>query len=449
MKNLTAVDLFTGAGGMSEGFKSQGFATLYANEFNKDALKTFQRNNPSCRMASPDDIRGVDPTDVRKELSLAKGSLDVLLGGPPCQGFSTYGKRDPSDLRSQLYIDFFRFIAEFRPKTFVMENVVGMLSMAKGKLVEDILERASALGYSCNRMILDSVHYGVPQRRKRVFIVGSLASLVQEPEASYIEGPEISRSSQSQLTLFAECDEQPKNPALTIRDAISDLSTSTLKPRETHESLDYTSPPLTNYQCFMRRESSTLENHSSKQMMGIRRVRLALMNPGEYGLNVISRLKNGGVPDELIDQLFSGSGLRELSQCRPEDQEKELRLRDLLKSGGSYDDIAELLDFKGFANKYRRLKWDEPSHTLVAHMARDCSDFIHPDLDRFISVREAARLQSFPDHYYFEGSQFAQFKQIGNAVPPLLASAIAGTIKSHLNSGGSKNRQKRLALSQA
>ena len=183
--------------------------------------------------------------------------------------------------------------------------------------------------------------------------------------------------------------------------------------------------------------------------MGIRRVRLALMNPGEYGLNVISRLKNGGVPDELIDQLFSGSGLRELSQCRPEDQEKELRLRDLLKSGGSYDDIAELLDFKGFANKYRRLKWDEPSHTLVAHMARDCSDFIHPDLDRFISVREAARLQSFPDHYYFEGSQFAQFKQIGNAVPPLLASAIAGTIKSHLNSGGSKNRQKRLALSQA
>ena len=148
------------------------------------------------------------------------------------------------------------------------------------------------------------------------------------------------------------------------------------------------------------------------------------------------RLMADGLPYEVIDELLAGgAGLRNLEECRREDREKERQLRELLHLGHvDIDKLLGKLDSGGFANKYRRLDWDAPSHTLVAHMARDCSDFVHPDIDRFISVREAARLQSFPDRYYFCGSQFHQFRHIGNAVPPLLAAAVAHSISVFLGS---------------
>ena len=122
--------------------------------------------------------------------------------------------------------------------------------------------------------------------------------------------------------------------------------------------------------------------------------------------------------------------MRDIEECRTQDREKEQELRKILSQGKiEIDEVLAKLDAGGFANKYRRLKWDDPSHTLVAHMARDCSDFVHPEIDRFITVREAARLQSFPDTYKFPGSQFQQFRGIGNAVPPLLAQAVATQVK--------------------
>jgi DNA (cytosine-5)-methyltransferase 1 len=128
--------------------------------------------------------------------------------------------------------------------------------------------------------------------------------------------------------------------------------------------------------------------------------------------------------------LSGDSDLRSFDDCRMEDREKEMELRAILEKGSiQLEELFSKIDSGGFANKYRRLDWDRPSHTLVAHMARDCSDFVHPEVDRFISVREAARLQSFPDSYVFSGSQFRQFRQIGNAVPPKLARAIAKSVK--------------------
>jgi DNA (cytosine-5)-methyltransferase 1 len=424
---LTTVDLFAGAGGLSEGFRQAGFQSLFANDHEKPAMATFKRNHPKAEISS-DEVESLDPQAIMDRLSLAPGQLDALIGGPPCQGFSTYGKRDEEDVRNQLYMHFVRFLEAFKPKAYVIENVTGMLSMSDGRVVQDITRRLRDHGYGCSVWTLDAREHGVPQRRKRVFIVGMQnGGELREPVPTHALKPQAP----GVADLFAS---NLRNP-LTIRDGISDLPARTLKPKETHQSMPYEVEAETDYQRAMRGNSVELTHHSSKQMLGIRRLRLALMHPGDWGTRFEERLATDGLPEDLIDSMLSGGeGLRDINECRTEDREKELALRQMLVSGHtSVAAIMEFMDSQGFANKYRRLKWDEPSHTLVAHMARDCSDFVHPQIDRFITVREAARLQSFPDEYYFADSQFMQLRQIGNAVPPLLAKAVAKSVAAGIN----------------
>lgn len=428
-----SIDLFAGAGGMTTGFKNQGFKLLFANDCDQVALATLSHNHPEA-MTSSESIECLNPFELRQTLNLRKGDLDILLGGPPCQGFSTYGKRDPLDQRNRLYRYFLNFLEEFRPKAFVMENVVGILSLEGGQVVEDIVNQAEKLNYGVSVITLDAVDFGVPQFRKRVFILGgSNHQKMQPPCATHgiSKNPSKPDSSPYQLSLFPESLDSPYQPAITVSEAIGDLPEEVLPPRLTHESIPY--PPvsgLSRYQQDLRSKTGAILHHSAKRMMGIRRLRLALMRPGDYGTEISARLKEGGLSRELIDQLLKGgNGLRDIHECRRQDREKEEKLREILQQGHvDIQEVLQSLDSGGFANKYRRLNWNAPSHTLVAHMARDCSDFIHPEFDRFISVRESARLQSFPDHYYFHGSQFQQFKQIGNAVPPKLAEAIASEI---------------------
>lgn len=417
--NYISVDLFAGAGGLSEGLRSAGFRCLWANEFDKHAAATFATNFPEAYV-SKEDIRSLSPAEIRSSLGLAPGQIDAVVGGPPCQGFSTYGKRDSGDPRNQLYVNFFAFVEEFCPKVFVMENVAGILTMG---VIEDVLGRASRLGYQTGVHTVCAEEYGVPQRRKRVFIIGSKLGAVRfvpPTHASAREGDLFSTVS----------------PVVTVREAISDLcNIQVLEPAETQQTIPYAAcPPESSYQKMMRTGSSAITHHSAKRMLGIRAMRLALLRPGDYGREMRERIEGEGLPYELIDQLLTGSNQRELEGCRRQDIDKERQLREMLHEGHhSVTQILEFLDPGGFANKYRRLQWGEPSHTLVAHMARDCSDFVHPELNRFISVREAARLQSFPDVFTFPGSQFQQFKQIGNAVPPLLARAVGDSIASALN----------------
>ena len=423
---LTTIDLFAGAGGLSEGFHNAGFQTLFANDQEKAAVKTFLRNHPETK-ASSEPIESLDPLELMEELGLKPGELDALIGGPPCQGFSTYGKRDEADTRNQLYMHFLRFLDAFQPKAFVIENVTGILSMSGGAVVEDITERLRGLGYGVSVWKLDAREYGVPQRRKRVFITG----LADGGQLCFpVATNSLTKEDPATADLFGKKLPMP----FTIRDAISDLPVATRKPRETHEAMAYQSHPKTAYQKLMREGSKDLSNHSSKQMLGIRRLRLALLHPGDWGKNIEARLSENGLPEDVIDRMLGGEeGLRDVNQCRKQDREKELALREMLTAGNtSIDQIMAFMDSQGFANKYRRLHWDEPSHTLVAHMARDCSDFVHPKIDRFISVREAARLQSFPDRFYFEGSQFMQLKQIGNAVPPRLGEAVARAVSASI-----------------
>lgn len=422
---MKIIDLFCGAGGMSEGFRMAGAHALFANDFEGPALKTYLKNHPGVD-CSGEPIETIDASALRKQLGLKSGQLDVLLGGPPCQGFSTYGQRSMSDLRNQLYQHFIRFLDEFKPRAFVMENVVGILSMADGAIVVDILERTAALGYAVNLVTLDAVEFGVPQKRKRVFFLGQKGKkAVGTPRGRHLLQKKSVKSAQDDFF--------PDNghllPIRTVKDAIGDLPSAVLLPKQTQLSVEYQSLPQSEYQIWVRNGCTQLFHHSSKQMLGIRRLRLALMHPGDYGLDLEDRLTQNGLPYDVIDKLLYGAETRDINECRKEDREKELQLKELLHRGHtSISEIFELIDSGGFANKYRRLKWDAPSHTLVAHMARDCSDFVHPSIDRFISVREAARLQSFRDDYTFVGSQFHQFKQIGNAVPPLLGYGVATAI---------------------
>jgi len=431
---MRTIDLFAGGGGMTEGFKQAGFNSVYCNEFEKNAAETCTANHPLA-IVSDKNILDIDIKDLRSSLKISKGDLDCLIGGPPCQGFSTYGKRNSKDPRNQLYLNYINFLDEFRPKTFVIENVMGLLSMSEGAVLEDICGRISKLGYSYKVNILNAVEFGVPQRRKRIFIVGGADGQSIQPPTTTHTAPD----GLFQKTLGFD----DRRPYVTTREAISDLShIKPLTPKRTQDVISYGNVTAeSDYQRIMRSNSSGLSHHSTKQMLGIRRLRLALINPGEYGTEIIKRAESEGLPYSVIEEILNGSeGIRDHIGIRKQDIEKENKLKALLNAGNqSIEDILKSIDSGGFKNKYRRLHWNNPSHTLVAHMSRDCSDFIHPDQDRFISVRESARLQSFSDNYIFSGSQFQQFLQIGNAVPPLLAKAVALSIAKELgikNCGG-------------
>jgi len=428
---LRSIDLFAGAGGLSAGLRMAGFNCIWANEHDEHAAKTFRENFPSC-LVDTADIRTIAAIDVKTRLGLALGELDLVAGGPPCQGFSTYGQRDTADPRSELYKNFFEFVAAFRPKCFVMENVVGLLSIDGGNLLRKIRNIATNLSYKVNLYNIRAEYYGVPQRRRRLFLVGS--TIGEAPELIPPEFGDPSAVSRVPADLFGPGTQL--EPFRTVRDAISDLlDAPALSPRETHHAMQYPTPPESAYQAFIRSSSSHLRNHAAKRMLGTRRLRLALLRPGDYGERLRARVSQGGLPHAVIDEILSGhSSARELDGCRSQDVENELRLREMLHEGNhAITEIIEFIDHGGFKNKYRRLEWDKPSHTLVAHMARDCSDFVHPELDRFVTVREAARLQSFPDDFKLVGSQFQQFRQLGNAVPPLLAHVVGRSIINSLS----------------
>ena len=425
---MRTIDLFCGAGGLSEGFRQEGFSALYANDSELPALETYRENHKGT-VCTNDPVETLDPAAIREELGIARGELDAVIGGPPCQGFSTYGQRREDDARNQLYVPYFGFVEEFRPKAFLIENVVGLLSMSKGAVLEDMVARAEALGYAADVVTLDACEFGVPQHRRRIFVFGgAYGQSIAPPSPTHLNGKKVGVAVNDQPSLFFDVEQAA--PALTVRDAISDLPERALAPRDTHSTLEYPGEPLTDFQRRMRGNTTELTHHSAKRMLGIRRLRLAMLNPGDYGTRIEERLADGGLSEEVIDAMMGGEGMRDASECRTQDRAKEDALREMLRAGHTTPErIMEFLDSQGFANKYRRLHWDAPSHTVVAHMARDCSDFVHPGVDRFVSVREAARLQSFPDAYRFPGSQFRQFRQIGNAVPPHLGAAMARTIR--------------------
>ena len=392
MKAYEVIDLFSGAGGFGLGFKMAGYHVSFSLEIDKWATDTLLENNTNGMVMLQDDIRHYKTKN--EILKVFNKTPDVVIGGPPCQGFSNAGslKRDPNDPRNSLFEYFANWVQHLEPTLFIMENVKGILSRhnAEGvKVIDVIKKRFSDIGYSnLNIWLLNAAEYGVPQLRERVFIVGHKNNLIIEapPKTHYI-------------------DKQEKGllKVVSVKKAISYLPR--INASEGQEVQKYKEKPRSEYQIWARGKQSTLYNHVA--MKHTKRIieRFSHINIGESVSHV---------PAEYKERKRNGNG--EISQ-------------------------------QSYNMNNRRLDPRRPSYTIPASFY---SSFIHPYLDRNITAREAARLQSFPDNYRFMGQRtlissklskrngrpdhdyLSQYNQIGNAVPPLLSKAIAEHIRSFL-----------------
>ena len=377
---MKVIDLFAGVGGLSSGFRKAGYDIVLANEIDKSISDSYKKNHPDTLMIN-DDIKNFIPY-----LDELNDKVDVIIGGPPCQGFSMAGARIRKknafleDPRNFLFRNYFEVVQKVEPKYFIMENVPGMLSMSNGKIIEEIENLFSDETnfkkgkYYIYKQVLCASDYGVPQDRHRLIIFGStiLFALIG---CTFLIKKKIN---------FKKAFEETKNRMIksgeikkaTIYDAISDLNY--LSSGEGDFEQDYKNKPLTEYQKERRKNSKFLFNHKAT-------------THNKVAIDRINELKPGG---------------RRLD----------------LKEGKNIKSV--------HSGAYGRMRWEDLSKTIITRFDTPSSGvYIHPEQLRTITPREAARLQSFDDDFIFYGNKSSVIKQIGNAVPPLLAYYLANVIK--------------------
>ena len=337
------IDLFCGCGGLSKGFEMAGFEPMLAIDMWEDAVKTYNHNH-SKPVAVCEDIHNWS-NEYLEEIAKKREVVGVV-GGPPCQGYSTVGTRDVNDPRNHLYLEYCRVVEILKPDFFVLENVKGLTTLAGGAFRDDIIKRFGDLGYEISYEVINAAQYGVPQNRWRVFFVG-------------IRGRKF---------VFPK----PNKKELTCADALSDLPKPTLQ-----DGLDsiyeYTSDPQNSFQKRMRKNSNCVFNH----------------------------------------QVTMHS-------------DQTVQIIKMIPDGGSIKDLpSEFWEVRKYNKAFERMSSNRPSNTVdTGHR-----NYFHYSENRIPTVRENARLQSFPDAFEFLGSKTSQYKQVGNAVPPLLAYAVAKEIK--------------------
>lgn len=389
-----AIDLFAGAGGFGLGFKMAGFSVPMSLEIDTWACDTLRYNNPKMLVVQEDIVNFNTYTDIK---NICHHQPDIIIGGPPCQGFSIAGPatKDPKDPRNSLFKNFAQWISFLEPKAFVMENVKGLLTRrnAEGQKVIDIIKTTLAeLGYFVEVWLLNAAEYGVPQIRERVFIVGNKAGKeLGTPRKTH--SLDLLGKKGFQLSVF-ECIN--RLPTISLWDAISDLPP--LEAREGEEEQSFTLEAQNEYQYLMRNCSQTLYNHVAM----------------EHSQRLVERFKH-------IKWGESSSDAPQEHGARKRNGNGDL-------SGINYD------------QNNRRLHPYKPSHTIAASFY---ANFIHPFQHRNLTAREGARIQSFPDTYRFMGKKtvvshkllqreerfdekfLCQYNQVGNAIPPILAKSIA------------------------
>ena len=329
-RKLKVIDCFCGAGGLSLGLKSAGLQNVYSFDNDIAAIETHSKNFNG--IGSVKDITNLSGKSILKELGLKKGDIDVVAGGPPCQGFSVQRRGDDKDERNDLVLEFLRFCSEISPTFVVMENVSGILSK-RGRLHFDKLKGGlSDLGYWVDFTKLRALDFGVPQDRVRVFLVAGKAPVSQE----FFEWPRPNRKAPS-----------------TVRDAIWDIRNS---------------------------PDNSIPNHKGDRLTDINIQRIRSLKPGEG---------RDSLPEHLqLPCHKNNNGHRHL-------------------------------------DTYGRMSWDQPSPTITARFdSFSRGRFGHPENDRTITLREGARIQTFPDSFVFSGTKVQVARQIGNAVPPLLAEKL-------------------------
>ena len=350
------MDLFCGVGGLSYGFSvNPAFQIVAANEIDKSIAAAYQLNHPDVTMFQKD-ICDLTEADLRPVLQ--QFPIDLVVGGPPCQSYSTLGKRRLDD-RANLFMEYKRILSIIRPQAFVFENVTGLLSMCGGQLFRDIQAEFAQLGYVLQHQVLNAVDFGVPQQRERVFLVGFLHhNPFVYPTPTHGEG---------------------RQPYVTFGDAIHDLPNL----KSGQHSVTYAAPPDNTFLNFVR-----------------------------------------------------GAGTAALTEhIAPKNGAHLIKIMETLQEGQSKNDLpADIRPKTGYGNTYAKLWWDRPSTTITRNFACPSSSrCVHPRDSRAMTIREGARLQSFPDHYQFYGSDTIKRLEIGNAVPPLLSVPIAQQILAALN----------------
>lgn len=395
-KKYNVLDTFAGAGGFSLGFSLSGhYNIIGAIEQDLWAAETFATNHPETKVIV-NDIRKVSNEELRENFA---GKIDVLLGGPPCQGFSQANKNagDPKDPRNSLFIEFLRVVRVLMPEVVIMENVPNIVKAKtqSGALVIDIVkEELKSLGYHVEHNILNATDYGVPQIRKRMVLIASKKVLERlYPMATHV-------TEQQTLDLF---EEGRKKHCPNLWEAISDLPD--VEACEGAEEMDYTKEAENDFQQMLRKGSDKVYNHTAMNHSRRMVERFKAIKWGE---------SSADVPEELMPHKRNGNG--ELSKA-------------------AYD------------QNNRRMYPFRPCHTIAASFY---ANFLHPYKNRNFTPREGARIQSFPDWYVFKGRattpshsllkkegrlediHLCQYNQIGNAVPPLMAKAIAENIYQQL-----------------
>lgn len=398
---MRIVDLFSGAGGLTFGFyyrlENGNFVRtdnefVFANEYDNHAAKAFKANYPDIKMINR---KIQDLTEDEINEMIGDQEVDIIIGGPPCQSFSTVGRRRFDD-KARLYTEYLRMLRIIKPRMFLFENVKGMLSMREqvpieddngnpildekgvqqtrpGALIMDIIKENFAdlgegLGYHLvGEKVLDAVNYGVPQHRERVFLVGVRNDILEQVDWHY---PEPTHGGD-------------ENPYITISEAISDLPEISEGGRVD----TYRNAPTNAYQTLMRGNNQVLTQHFCGKHNDKMRMVIAAVPQGEGRFYINKLVDNGELPES----------------CR-------------LTSG--------------YANTYGRLVANKPCTTITNNMCTPSAlRCIHYSQNRELTPREGARIQSFPDSYVFDGEKGHVTTQIGNAVPPLLAMAMARSIE--------------------
>lgn len=363
---FTVIDLFCGAGGLSEGFRQAGFRVLAGLDYDEAAGATFAATHPDAKFIGGP-IQNVSALDILRASKLKKGEVDVLIGGPPCQGYSVYNhQRGTDDPRAGLFREYLRIVDGIRPQWLVMENVTGITSIASGGIVREIRAAMGSLGYRVQMETLKAEAYGVPQERRRVFFIATSGKTpIYFPVPTH--GPGLSKY-------------------VTVWDAISDLPT--LMNGEESNGMPYGTKASNEFQRMLRGDATNVFNHSAPRLAAINEQRMQHIPPGGSWRDI---------PVELLPL-----GMR---RAKRSDHTK----------------------------RYGRPRKSDLACTILTKCDVHWGAFIHPSQNRSFSVREAARLQTFPDSFVFQGSRTEQYVQVGNAVPPLLGKRIAEAVVTSIN----------------
>ena len=347
------IDLFCGCGGLSEGFKLAGYTIVGGVDFNASAIETYNKNFPGAKGFCCD-LLSMDKKQIIEEFGDLK-DIDVIIGGPPCQGFSSANryKTEGEDPRNKLFFEFVKFVDMANPRVVVIENVRGIITSNNGYAKDRIYEIFENRGYTVNHRILSASDYGVPQRRQRNFFV----MIKGDKKFDFDKLKKVSKE-------------------VTVEDAIGELYDH--EDHATNAPFILLEKPNTKYRKYLRSEDNGIPNHEVRY------------------------------PAEKVQHRIS-----------------------FVPQGGNWKDVPEYLwpsDRKNrHSSAYKRLDVNQPSCTIDT--GNNHSNYFHPLYNRIPTVREAARLQSFPDEFVFKGNRSEQYRQVGNAVPPLLAKVIAEQLK--------------------